>query len=96
MFLNIIFIFSLIYSIMITYGCFNLLKKTELYEDRIIFFEHKLEDILAKCRTLDKKQMFEKDDEVGILFQKLIGVIGELRIVLYGKTTEEEIENTEI
>ena len=34
--------------------------------------------------------MFEKDDEVGALFQQLITVIGELRGVIYETEEEEE------
>jgi hypothetical protein len=33
--------------------------------------------------------MFEKDDEVGTLFDQLIEVIGELRGIIYEKEEEE-------
>ena len=46
--------------------------------------------ILRTSRHLDNKEMFEKDDEVGALFQQLITVIGELRGIIYEKEEEEE------
>jgi hypothetical protein len=47
--------------------------------------------ILTAARHLDNREMFEKDDEVGTLFDQLIEVIGELRGIIY---EEEEKEDT--
>ena len=46
--------------------------------------------ILRTSRHLDNREMFEKDDEVGDLFQQLITVIGELRGIIYEKEEEEK------
>jgi hypothetical protein len=43
-------------------------------------------------RTLDEKQMFEKDDEVGDLFSQLTDTINELRPLLYGSVIDVETE----
>ena len=87
----------MIYGILITitqvisiYVIWNLLRKTEMYEDTIVRFNEGAINILTKMRIIDERQMFEKDDEVGILFEDLSSTIGELRYILYGEETEEE------
>jgi len=76
---------------MLGYAVFNLLRKVELYETMIERFYTNTINILRTVRELDDRQMFEKDDEVGTLFQQLIGTIGELRGVVY----EEVYDNTQ-
>ena len=65
-------------------------KKIEIYEDNIMRFYEGATQILRTSRHLDNKEMFEKDDEVGDLFQQLITVIGELRGIIYETEEEEE------
>ena len=60
----------------------------EYLETRIADFFVKCQQVLADMRTLDDRQMFEKDDEVGALFTQLTIVIGELRTLLYGEEEE--------
>ena len=71
------------------YLIINSLRKIETYEDAInTFFEGSL-SILTTARALDEKNMFEKDDDVGILFEQLLTVIGELRVLIYAEEKEE-------
>ena len=51
---------------------------------------------LGKMRQLDSKQMFEHDDEVGVLFDDLMQTLGELRYIIYDETEKEEEENQEL
>ena len=72
------------------YASYIAVKKIEIYEDNIMRFYTGATKILRTSRHLDNREMFEKDDEVGALFQQLITVIGELRGILYEKEEEEE------
>lgn len=72
------------------YANWNLLSKVELYEEKFVDFYINVRTILTKARELDKRSMFEKDDEVGVLFTDLIITIGELRYIIYGEEEDEE------
>lgn len=55
-----------------------------------------LQEILNKMRELDQRQMFEKDDAVGIIFSMMVEMINMLEVYLdtgempSGETTKEE------
>lgn len=83
---------SILFNLILIYGLNNSLKKIETYERYIQRFYNGSLEILARARMLDDKQMFEKDDEVGILFEQLLIVIGDLRVLIYDGETEEEKE----
>lgn len=49
----------------------NLLFKLEKYEDFIEADQKRNEALLETLKSIDDKQMFEKDDEVGSLFTQI-------------------------
>ena len=64
------------------YTSWNLLKKVERYEDIIeendTFIQEELnrnEALLEALRVIDSKQMFEKDDEVGSIYNHIKSTI---------------------
>lgn len=59
----------------LTYAIYNTLAKLEKLEDFISLQEERDIQLLSTLRDLDSKQMFEKDDEVGSVFDKLKEVI---------------------
>ncbi len=77
-------------NVALIYSSYVTVKKLEVYEDNIMRFYEGATGILRTSRHLDNKEMFEKDDEVGALFQQLITVIGELRGIIYEEEEEEE------
>ena len=83
-------VISVIVNIALIYASYVAVKKIEIYEDNIMKFYEGATQILRTSRHLDNREMFEKDDEVGALFQQLITVIGELRGIIYEKEEEEE------
>ena len=83
-------VISVIVNIALIYASYVAVTKIEIYEDNIMKFYTGATQILRTSRHLDNREMFEKDDEVGALFQQLITVIGELRGILYEKEEEEE------
>ena len=77
-------------NVALIYASYISVRKIEIYEDNIMRFYEGTTRILRTSRHLDNKEMFEKDDEVGALFQQVITVIGELRGIIYEKEEEEE------
>ena len=83
-------VISVVINVALIYSSYVTVKKIEVYEDNIMRFYEGATQILRTSRHLDNKEMFEKDDEVGDLFQQLITVIGELRGIIYETEEEEE------
>jgi len=55
----------------------NLLNKNEDMEDFIIGMHEQTIEVINNMRELDKMEMFEQDDEVGVIFTQLLNVINE-------------------
>ena len=83
-------VISAVLNVVLIYSSYVVVKKIEIYEDNVMRFYTGATKILRTSRHLDNREMFEKDDEVGALFQQLITVIGELRGIIYEKEEEEE------
>jgi hypothetical protein len=82
-------VISAVLNVVLIYSSYVAVKKIEIYEDNIMKFYTGATGILSAARHLDNREMFEKDDEVGTLFDQLIEVIGELRGIIYEKEEEE-------
>ena len=57
------------------YVIWNMLRKNEKLEDFINLQEERDLQLLSNLKDLDSKQMFEKDDEVGSVFDKMKEII---------------------
>jgi len=79
---NIIVGISVVINIILLIGVRNLLKKNEQLEDRLVAtndsIRKSLQESLDNMRKLDNKQVFEKDDEVGVSFNEIKKIIEEL------------------
>ena len=90
----IIFIISILVNGALGYACWNMLRKNELMEDAIDIFYTRLDRTLKTMRAIDSREMFEKDDEVGSVFNQIVDTVNDLRPLLYGSNTEDgEKEN---
>lgn len=81
----------LILSTTFGYGLYNSLKKIEFYEDTVEEYEKLIERYyentaitLQTMRSIDDRQLFEKDDDVGVTFQMLVDTLNELKPEIYG------------
>ena len=83
-------VISAVLNVALIYASYVAVRKIEIYEDNIMRFYTSATGILRTARQLDMREMFEKDDEVGTLFNQLIETIGELRGIIYEKEEEEE------
>jgi hypothetical protein len=62
----------------LSYGCWNLLKKTELLEEAINVYHAKTNAAVRLMRHFDDQQIFENDDEVGAVFKLLLASVDDL------------------
>jgi len=79
---NIIIGVSVILNIVLLIGVRNLLRQNEQLEDKLVETTNTtIESVgtaLDKMRELDNREVFEKDDEVGVTFQELKKVVENL------------------
>ena len=90
----VVLILSILLNGALGYACWNLLRKNEVMEDAIDIFYTRLATTLKTMRAIDSRQMFEKDEEVGSVFNQVVDIVNDLRPLLYGSNTEDgEKEN---
>ena len=79
---NIIIGVSVILNIVLLVGVRNLLRQNEQLEDRLVgtvdSVRNRISDALENMRRLDKREVFEKDDEVGVTFEEMKKIVEEL------------------
>ena len=68
------FVFA-ITTIVGIFSSWNLLKKQELTEDWLVALENRLSKIITEVKDIDRKGMFEADDEVGTIFTQIKSMI---------------------
>jgi hypothetical protein len=73
--MELIIIILVVFLAVAGYTIWNLLNKLEKLEDFMSLQEERDIQLLSTLRDLDSKQMFEKDDEVGSVFDKIKEVI---------------------
>jgi hypothetical protein len=79
---NIIIGVSVILNIVLLIGVRNLLRQNEQLEDRLVdtvdIIRRRVSDALSNMRKLDKREVFEKDDEVGVTFEEMKKIVEDL------------------
>jgi hypothetical protein len=79
---NIIIGISVVLNLILLIGVRNLLKQNEQLEDRVVQITdttiEKVQSALSRMRDLDNREVFEKDDEVGVTFNELKKVVEDL------------------
>lgn len=73
---------SIILNLVLLIGVRNLLRQNEQLEDRLVTLVQdvrtRVSTALENMRSIDNKEMFEKDDEVGITFNEIKKIVEEL------------------
>lgn len=73
---------SLLINLILLVGVRNLLKQNEQLEDRMVTLigdvRNRISSALENMRSLDNREMFEKDDEVGVTFDEIKKIIEDL------------------
>lgn len=73
--MELIIIILVVFLAVAGYTIWNLLNKLEKLEDFMSLQEERDIQLLSTLRDLDSKEMFEKDDEVGSVFDKIKEII---------------------
>lgn len=53
-------------------------KKNSTYENWVYELNESLSDVLRNWNTIDSKQMFEKDDEVGVVYEGIDDIMKDI------------------
>ncbi len=71
----------------LSYACYNLSKKIEVYEDWVDHFRTEINNVHIRlgevnkrgsfASSIDEKGIFENDDEIGFVFLEIVRIIGE-------------------
>lgn len=61
----------------LSYCCYNLLNKIEVYEDWVEYFRAEIDLVNKRLKMVDDKNLFEKDDDVGFVFSEILRVTKE-------------------
>lgn len=79
---NIVVGISVLLNLILLIGVRNLLRQNEQLEDRVVQITdetiEKVSNALTQMRALDNREVFEKDDEVGVTFNELKKVVEDL------------------
>ena len=80
--LYILLIISVVLNIVLGIGVRNLLKQNEELEDTLVQVvegtKNRVQAALDEMKSIDNRQVFEKDDEVGATFDQLQNIINDL------------------
>jgi hypothetical protein len=77
-----IMIFFILTTVAAVIGILNLLNKVDAYEDFILDRQAAYEALLQRIRDIDYKEIFEKDDEVGVTFDDIKNEIEEFKNII--------------
>lgn len=61
------------------YTSFNLYRKNIIYENWTIDIRNKFEDLYKNIKNVDQREIFEKDDEVGVAFDEIKQIIEDFK-----------------
>ena len=64
-------IISSLILLVLMYIIFNLYKKNKIYEGWVLDTKDKASLLYENIREVDSKDIFEKDDEVGVVFEQI-------------------------
>jgi hypothetical protein len=75
-------IFFILTTVAGVIGILNLLNKVDAYEDFILDRQAAYEALLQRIRDIDYKEIFEKDDEVGVTFDDIKNEIEQFKNII--------------
>ncbi len=59
------------------WACFNMAKKVDVYEEWLTKFRSEIDNVYARLKMVDDRNLFEKDDDVGFVFSEIVRVTKE-------------------
>lgn len=65
-------------NVLTTVALIAKIKKNSIYEQWILDYQKEVNDAYISMKYLDDKEMFSKDDQVGVSFQSLLSILRDL------------------
>lgn len=79
MYINIYLVFSIIVLFFVLiYIIVNLYRKNSTYETWINNLNESLSKVISDWKAVDSKQLFEKDDEVGVVYEGIEDIMKDI------------------
>ena len=72
-------IFLSILLVVTIYTSYNLYRKNIIYENWTFDIRNKFEDLYKKIKNVDQREIFEKDDDVGVAFDEIKQIIEDFK-----------------
>ena len=79
---NAIFIISILLNIIFFVIIKKCLYRIEFLEDLVLSFKKNIENLYKNLKYIDERDMFEKDDDVGILFSQIYDMIEKFKYTI--------------
>jgi hypothetical protein len=94
MMFEILFVTSIILNIILFLIIKKCLSKIDILEGWILTFKNNIESLYKNLKSIDERGMFEKDDDVGVLFLQIHDIIKNVKnIVLDDEFIDDEEKN---
>ena len=61
--------------LLLSYICYNLYKKVKTYESWVDFINVRVNKLKSDINEVDKRKLFEKDDDVGFVYENISELI---------------------
>ena len=76
--LSVLLLSSIIGSILLAIVIRRSEKKLDIYEQWVVEYQNMLRDTYIKLKNVDDRNLFEKDDDVGFVFQSILQIVDEI------------------
>jgi hypothetical protein len=76
--LSVLLLSSIIGSILLAIAIRRSEKKLDIYEQWVVEYQNMLRDTYIKLKNVDDRNLFEKDDDVGFVFQSILQIVDEI------------------
>lgn len=86
---NILLVFFVIATCLLGYVVYNLDRKYEFLENKLLEFFEKAENVYKKMNEIDVRGSFSSDDEVGFAFKEMKSLIEQLYDFIIQNTEKE-------
>ena len=91
---EILFVTSIILNIILFLIIKKCLSKIDILEGWILTFKNNIESLYKNLKSIDERGMFEKDDDVGVIFLQIHDIIKNVKnIVLDDEFIDDEEKN---
>lgn len=64
-----------LFILVLLYVCYNMYKKIRIYENWTSNIYDKINKLQSDIKEIDSKEIFEKDDEVGVVYDAISEII---------------------